>query len=57
MARSRTLPPREIADKCSQIRQLIEIAVVQIDRAKSDLGVARDALAQLEQALTSEVLS
>jgi hypothetical protein len=51
MARTRTLPLREIADKCSQIRQLIALADQQLDRAKTDMAVARVGLAELEQQL------
>jgi hypothetical protein len=53
-----TRPPSraEMADKCSLIRQLITIADQQIDRAKTDLSVARVGLAELEQQLlTGEV--
>jgi hypothetical protein len=55
MARGTTVtePPNaaEIADKCHQIRALIGIADQQLDRAKTDLGVARIGLADLEQTL------
>jgi hypothetical protein len=43
----------EIADSLTQIRQLIQVADLQIDRAKNDLGVARVALADIEQELVT----
>lgn len=55
MARGKSIsePPNaaEVADKCQQIRALIGIADQQLDRAKTDLGVARIGLADLEQTL------
>lgn len=43
----------EIAENLKQLRQLIQVADLQIDRAKTDLGVARVGLAELEQELVT----
>jgi hypothetical protein len=55
MARGTTvlqaLDPADLADRIRNIRSLITIADQQIDRAKTDLGVARVGLADLEQQL------
>jgi hypothetical protein len=42
----------EIADSIKLVRQLIQVADLQIERAKTDLGVARVGLAELEEELS-----
>ena len=57
MAREKTVAqPRtavEIAESVKLVRALIAVADKQIDRAKTDLGVARVGLAELEQELAT----
>jgi hypothetical protein len=56
MARKKTVAhPRsavEIAESIKLVRQLIQVADIQMDRAKNDLGVARVGLAELEHEIT-----
>jgi hypothetical protein len=46
----------EIAESIKSCRDLIRVADVQIDKAKSDLSVARLGLAEVELELTSRAL-
>lgn len=47
----------EIADSLTQIRQLIQLADLQMERVRNDLGVARVALADIEEELITRGLA
>jgi hypothetical protein len=51
MARSRNVADPQFAEKLHQIRQLVNLADHQLERAKSDLAAIRTALIDLEKAV------
>jgi hypothetical protein len=51
MAPKRTLADQQLAEKLHQIRQLVNLADHQLERAKGDLAVLRTALIDLEKAV------
>lgn len=57
MARGRSVPERrsavEVAESIRVVRNLISIADQQISKARTDLGVARVRLAELERELST----
>jgi len=61
MARGKSIPERrsavEVAESIGVVRQLIRVADLQLDRARTDLGVARVRLAELERELTTAGMS